>query len=130
MLDRGRVLEGCSEVLVYLFSLHVPRSCDHFYIHCILFSIYIYIYDDVCFSPYLTCVVFFFLFIHMFLLLYNFSMFHTWCLDESCLSVSVKIGCKSTMPWSLFLQKFSRVHSRVRLMYFCMLWDSCVRLLS
>ena len=42
MLDRGRVLEGCSEVLVYLFSLHVPRSCDHFYIHCILFSIYIY----------------------------------------------------------------------------------------
>ena len=40
MLDRGRVLEGCSEVLVYLFSLHVPRSCDHFYIHCILLSIY------------------------------------------------------------------------------------------
>ena len=42
MLDRGRVLEGCSEVWVYLFSLHVPRSCKHFYIHCILFSIYIW----------------------------------------------------------------------------------------
>ena len=72
MLDRGRVLEGCSEVLVYLFSLHVPRSCDHFYIHCILFSIYIYIYiyDDVCFSPYLSCVV-------SFLSLYTCFFFYT-----------------------------------------------------
>ena len=62
------------------------------------------------------------LFIHMFLLLYSLSMFHTWCIVESCLSVSVKTGCKSIIPWSLFLQSFSRVCSRVRLMYFCKLW--------
>ena len=29
---------------MYLFSLHVPQSCDHFYIHCILLSIYMMIY--------------------------------------------------------------------------------------
>ena len=60
MLDRGRVLEGCSEVLVYLFSLHVPRSCDHFYIHCILFSIYIYIYMMMYVFHLISHVLFFF----------------------------------------------------------------------
>ena len=56
------------------FSLHVPRSCDHFYIHCILLSIYMYIYIyDVCFSPYLMCVVFF-------LFLYTCFFFYTTCL--------------------------------------------------
>ena len=49
------------------------------------------------------------LFIHMFILLFNLSMFHTWCIDESCLSLSLKTGCKSTMPWSLFLQSFQEV---------------------
>ena len=29
---------------MYLFSLHVLRSCDHFYIHCILLSIYMMMY--------------------------------------------------------------------------------------
>ena len=112
------------------FSLHVPRSCDHFYIHCILLSIYMYIYIWCMFFTLSHVCCFFSLFIHMFLLLYNLSIFHTWCLDESCLSVLIKIGCKSTMLWSLFLQSFSRVRSKVRLMYFCNLWESCVRLLS
>ena len=53
---------------MYLFSLHVLRPCDHFYIHCIL-----YIYDDVYFSPYLTCVV-------SFLSLYTCFFFYTTCL--------------------------------------------------
>ena len=60
------------------------------------------------------CCFFFPLFKHMFPLLYNLSTFHTWCLDGSCLSVSVKIGCKSLMPWSLFLQSFSRVCSNYK----------------
>ena len=29
---------------MYLFSLHVLRSCDHFYIHYILLSIYMMMY--------------------------------------------------------------------------------------
>ena len=29
---------------MYLFSLHVLRSCDHFYILCILLSIYMMMY--------------------------------------------------------------------------------------
>ena len=56
-------------MLMHLFSLHVPRSCDHFYIHCIVLSIY----DDVCFSSYLTCVV-------SFLSLYTCFFFYTTCL--------------------------------------------------
>ena len=104
-----------------LFSLHVPWSCDHFlhtlyfltYIYIYIY-IYMYIYEDVCFSSPLSHMCYFFsIFIHMFLLVYNLSMFHTWSLDESYLSVSVKTGCKSTMPWSLFLQSFSRVHVQV-----------------
>ena len=90
---------------------------------------FLYIWWCMFFSLFHMCC-FFSHFIHMFLLLYDLSMFHTWCLDESCLSIWVKIGCKSTMPWSFFMQSFSRVRSKVRLMYFCKLWDSCVRLLS
>ena len=43
------------------FSLHVPRSCDHFYIHCILLSIYMYIYMMYVFHL-ISCVLFFFSF--------------------------------------------------------------------
>ena len=91
-----------------------------------------YIYMRWCiFSSLLSHMCCFFsIFIHMFLLVYNLSMFHTKCLDEPCLNVLIKTSCKSTMPWSLFLQNFSRVHVRVRLMYFCKLWDSFVKLLS
>ena len=32
----GECFERCSEVLMYLFSLQVPGSCDHFYIYCTL----------------------------------------------------------------------------------------------
>ena len=56
------------------------------------------IYDDVCFSPLSHMCCFFSLFMHMFLCLYNLSIFHTLCLNGSFLSVSAKIGCKSFMP--------------------------------
>ena len=61
-------------------------------------------------SPLSHMCCFFSLFIHMFLHLYKLSIFHTWCLDESCLSVSDKTSCKTIMPWSLFLQSFWRAH--------------------
>ena len=57
-----------------------------------LYFFYIY-HDDVCFSPLPHMCCFFSFFIHMFLSLYNLSIFHTWCLDGSCLSVSTKTGC-------------------------------------
>ena len=58
-----------------------------FYINCTsLIYIDIYIYNDVvCFSPLSHMCYFFSLFIHMFLILYNFAIFHTRCLDGSCL---------------------------------------------
>ena len=56
---------------MYLFSLHIPRSCDHFYIHCILLSIYMMMYVFhlisravyflslyTCFFFYMTCLCF------------------------------------------------------------------------
>ena len=58
---------------MYLFSLHVPWSYDHFDIHCIV-DIYIYIYIS---SPLSYMCCFLSIFIHMFLLVYNLSMFHT-----------------------------------------------------
>ena len=104
---------------MYSFSLHVPWSCDNFYyIHCILWYIYIYIKWCMFSSPLSHLCCFLSIFIHMFLLVYNLSLFHTWCLDESYLSVSVKIACKSTMPWSLFLQSFSRVCVRIDFIVF------------
>ena len=54
---------------MYLFSLHVPWSYDHFDIHCIV-DIYIS-------SPLSYMCCFLSIFIHMFLLVYNLSMFHT-----------------------------------------------------
>ena len=74
-----------------------------FYIHCVLL-----IDDDIWWcmyfsSPLSQMCYFFSFFIHIFPLVYNLSMFHTWCLNESCLSVLVKTSCKSSMPWSLFL---------------------------
>ena len=52
----------------YLLLL-VHRSCDHVYIHCAY--LYIYIYDDVCFSPTFTCVV-------------SFLSLYTWFLYLVC----------------------------------------------
>ena len=77
-------------------------------LHTLYSLIYIYIYIRWCMfsSPLSHMCCFLYVFIHMFLLVYNLSMFHTWCLDESCLSVSDKTSCKSTMSWSLFLQSF------------------------
>ena len=71
------------------------RCFLHMYISWCMFS-----------SPlsYMCCL--FSLFIHMFLLIYNLSMFHTSCPDECCLTVSDKTSYKSIMPWSLFLQSF------------------------
>ena len=63
------------------------------YMRCCMFS-----------SPLSPMCCFFSIFMHVLLLVYNLSMFHTWCLDESCLSVSNKTSCKSIMPWSLLLQ--------------------------
>ena len=89
---------------MYLFSLHVPRSSDHFYIHCILLSIYMMMYV---FLSYFTCVV-------SFLTLYTCFFFYTTCLCFTLdalmnlvLSVSVKTGCKST----LLLKKKKKVAS-------------------
>ena len=94
---------------------------------------FLYMMMHVLFFTFVSHVLFFFFFflsffMHMFLV-YNLSLFHTWCLDESCLSVLVKIGCKSTMLWSFFLQRFLRVRCRVRLMYYCKLWESCTSLI-
>ena len=71
-----------------------------FITYIVFFDIYIYIYIyEMCmfYLPLSHICCFFSIFIHMFLLVYNLSMFHTQCLDESCLRVSNKIGCKSTM---------------------------------
>ena len=96
-----------------------------FYIHCILV-----IYDDIWWcmffsSPLSHMCCFFSLFIHKFFLVYNLSMFHTWCLDESCLSVLVKTGYKSTMPWSLFIHMFLLVYNLSMFHTWC-LDESCL----
>ena len=106
-------------------------SFSHFMYHSLVTTCtYIIALMMYAFFTFVHMCCFFSPFIHMFFLLYNLSIFHTWRLDESCLIVSVMTSCKSTVPWFLYLQSFSIVRSRVRLMYFCELWDSCVRLLS
>ena len=94
---------------MYSFLITCTMVLWPLFTYIVFFDIYIYIYiwDDVCFSSPLSHICCFFsIFIHMFLLVYNLSMFHTWCLNESCLSVLDKTGCKSIMPWYLFLQSF------------------------
>ena len=61
----------------------------------VLLSLYMLMYVV---SPLSHMCCFFSLFIHMSILLYNLSIFHTRYLDGSCFSVSVKTSCKSFMP--------------------------------
>ena len=84
-----------------------------------LYLFLIYIYDDVCcFSPLSMCC-FFSLFIHIFLYVCNLLfLFHTkmswWVLFKVFQKDRLS---KSIMPWTLFLQSFSRVCLRIR--FYC-----------
>ena len=91
---------------MYSFLITCTMALWPLFTYIVFFDIYIYMRWCMFFFTFVSHVLFLSFFIHMFLLVYILSMFYTWCLDESCLSVSVKIGCKSTMPWSLFLQSF------------------------
>ena len=75
MLLGGECVEIYSEVFDVLFSLHVPWSCV--LLHILYFFFLYDDDDDVCSSPLSHMCCFFSLFIHMFLNLYNLSLFHT-----------------------------------------------------
>ena len=104
--------------------LHYPlvhRSCDHLFydIHCIYFHIYIYIYMMYVVLHLSLHVLFLFsLYIHVSLCMQSLFLFHTkilwWFLFKEFQKDRL---WKSIMPWTLFLQSFSRVCVRVR--FFC-----------
>ena len=81
----------------------------------LIFDIYIYIYDDVCFLRLSLHVLFLFsLYTSVSLCTKSLFLFHTWCLDEFFFKCFRKIGCESLSyrelsSWTLFLQSFSRV---------------------
>ena len=105
---RGSCVSSC---------LFVHRSRDHFYIHCAyLWNIYISIYnDDVCFLHLPLLVLFLFsLYTHVSLCMHSLFLFHTWCLNEFCLSVSERQVVKVYHAMNSFLPIFSRVRSRDR----------------
>ena len=70
--------------------------------------IYIYIYDDLCLLQLPLHVFFFFfsLYTHVSLCMQFLFLFHTWCLDEFCLSVSEKQVVKIFHAMNSFLAKF------------------------
>ena len=71
------------------------------------------------FFTYLSMCCFFSLFIHMFLYVcILYLCFTLRCLDEFCFKVFQKDKLwKFIMPWTLFLQSFSRVC--IRVIFFC-----------
>ena len=86
-------------------------------IHCTY--LLIYIYDDVCLFTYLSMCCFFSHLIHMFLYVCNFLfLFHTkmpwWVLFKVFQKNRL---LRSIMPWTLFLQSFSKVYVRIR--FYC-----------
>ena len=102
--------------LLFLLLLpHVYRSYDHL-TYIVLIFWYIY---DVCLFTYLSMCCFFSLFIHMFLYICNILfLFHTkmpwWVLFKMFQKDKLS---KSTMPWTLSLQSFSKVCVRIR--FYC-----------
>ena len=116
-------LEGCSEIIMYFpfFFLHLPhvyRSCDHLTYIVLIFW---YIYVDVCYSPISTCVVSFLSLCTCFLLFVCnlLFLFHTkmswWVLFKVFQKYRLS---KSFLPWTLFLQSFSRVCVRIDFIIF------------
>ena len=100
---------------VYLLVL-VHRSCDHVYIHCAyLWYIYIYIWW-MSSSPISTCIVSFLSLCTYFLLIVSnlIFLFHSkipwWVLFKVFQKYRLP---KSFLPWTLFLQSFSRVYVRI-----------------
>ena len=103
--------------MYFLFFLlllpHVYRSYDHL---TYIIHIFWYIYANVCLFTYLSMCYFFSIFIHMFLYVCNLLyLFHTkmpwWVLFKVFQKDRLS---KSIMPWTLFLQSFSRVCVRIR----------------
>ena len=103
--------------LFFLLLLpHVYWPCDHLTYIVLIFW---YIYDDVCLVNYLFMCCFFSLFIHMFpnicnlLFLFHTKM-HWWVLFKMFQKDRLS---KSIIPWTLFLQSFSRVCVWIR--FYC-----------
>ena len=84
------------------FLLLIHRSCDHVYIHCLIF-------DDVCLLN-LPLHVFFFLYLyaHASYILYAIYYFYLTlrCLDEFCLKCFRKTGCQSLLAINSLIAKF------------------------
>ena len=126
-LQRGVVfhlVKGSAYLLVVLrdfLASCTPVLWPFLHILCLsLIYIFIYIYDDddVCLLHLPIHVLFIFsLYTHVSLCIQSLFLFHTWCLDEFCLSVLEKRLWKYILPWTLFLQNFSSVCSRDRFIY-------------
>ena len=71
MIGESMYFEICSEFLLYN-SHYKYLGLVTLYIHCTSFYIYD---DDICFSPLSHMCCFFSFFIHIFLILYNLSIF-------------------------------------------------------
>ena len=109
------------------FLLLVHRSCDHVYIHAFCLSLrYIYIYIlwwwwwCMSSSPISTCIVSFLSLYTCFFIVCNLLfLFHTkmpwWVLFKVFQKYRLS---KSSMPWTLFLQSFSRVCARIDFIVF------------
>ena len=72
----------------------------------LIFDKYIYIYMIYVFFTYLYMCFFFSLYTHVSLCTQSLFLFHTWCLDEFCLSVSERQVVKVYHAMNSFLAKF------------------------
>ena len=105
------LVRGSVYLLVVLeasFSFLYTGLVTIFTYFVLIFDIYIYIYIyDVCFLHLPLHVLFFFsLYTHVSLCTQSLFLFHTWCLDEFCLSVSERQVVKVYHAMNSFLAKF------------------------
>ena len=96
-------LEGTSFSFFFLYTGLVTI----FYIHCAyLWYIYIYIYDVCLLHLSLHGLFLLYLYMHVSLCTQSLFMFHTWCLDEFCLSVSERQLVKVYLVMNSLFTKF------------------------
>ena len=95
------------------------HACDHLFMTYIVFISHLYIWWCMLFLTYISICCFISLFIHTFLYVCNpLFLFHTkmpwWVLFKVFQKARLS---KSIMPWTLFLQSFSRFYVRIR--FYC-----------
>ena len=116
------LIKGSAYLFVVLrasFSFLYTGLVTMFTYIVLVFDIYIYMMMMYVFFTYLYMCCFFSIFIHMFLIVWNLlNLFHTkipwWVLFKVFQKYRLS---KSFLPWTLFLQSFSRVCVRIR--FYC-----------